>query len=395
MAVMAHRPQSLADGQGPAGAIDGKRPRKIDRSIDSGEFPPVSHLPTDARGFDFRSDNVAGVAPEVIAALAAANHGAQSSYGEDAISLALERRLADIFEHELAVFPVATGSAANALALASLVPGWGAVLCHEEAHIATDECGAPEFFTQGAKLIPLGGAHGKISAATIETRLSRAARGVHHVQPAAVSITQATEAGACYRPEEVALIAQVCRTHRLKLHMDGARFANAVASLGCSPAEATWKAGVDALSFGLTKNGAMAAEAVIFFDPAAGADFGFRRKRAGHLFSKMRFASAQFEAQLQDGLWLRLAGHANAMARRLASGLAALPGITLLHPVEANELFVAMPEDATQKLEAAGYRFYRWDADAGPCIRLVTAFDTAPAHIDGLIAAAEIALGMA
>jgi threonine aldolase len=343
---------------------------------------------SDFRRFDFRSDNIAGVPPEILAALAKANTGAESSYGDDAITKRLEARLADLFEHEVAVFTVATGSAANALALAAVVPGWGAILCHREAHIATDECGAPEFFSSGAKLVQLDGRHGKITAETAATHLSRDHRGVHQVQPAAVSISQSTEAGTCYTPDEITAIGDVCRRHALAFHMDGARFANAQAHLGCSPAETTWKAGVDILSFGLTKNGAMAAEAVVFFDPRHATDFAFRRKRGGHLFSKMRFVSAQFEAQLEDGLWLRLAGHANVVARQIASALASIPGVSLLHPVEANELFVLMPLTVIERLEHAGYRFYRWEAAEGPCIRLVTAFDTDPAHAEALIAAA-------
>jgi threonine aldolase len=339
--------------------------------------------------FDFRSDNVAGVAPEVLAALAAANQGRHSSYGEDTITKGLETRLAALFEHEVAVFPVATGSAANALALATVVPGWGAVLCHPEAHIATDECGAPEFYSTGAKLAAIDGAHGKITAEAVDEFASRNRRGVHQAKPMAVSISQATEAGTCYTPGEIAAIGEVCRRHGLAFHMDGARLANALAHLGCTPAEATWKSGVDILSFGLTKNGAMAAEAVVFFDPRQAADFAFRRKRGGHLFSKMRFVSAQFEAQLEGALWLRLAGHANAMAARVGTGLSALPGIGLLHPVEANELFVLMPEAVIARLEQAGFHFYRWEALEGPCIRLVTAFDTEPADVEALIAAAE------
>ena len=342
---------------------------------------------SDNRRFDFRSDNVAGVAPELLAALAAAAQGSESSYGEDAITKRLETRLADLFEHEVSFFSVATGSAANALALANVVPGWGSILCHREAHIATDECGAPEFFSSGAKLTLLDGAHGKIIAGTLAAQLGRDSRGVHHVQPMAVSISQSTEAGTCYKPDELAEIGEICRMHGLTFHMDGARFANAQASLGCSPAEGTWKAGVNAMSFGLTKNGAMAAEAVIFFDAAQAEDFAFRRKRGGHLFSKMRFASAQFEAQLSEGLWLKLARHANAMAQQIAFGLAEVPSVRLLHPVDANELFVLMPSAAIAKLEEAGFRFYRWEAIEGPCIRLVTAFDTAPDHADALVAA--------
>jgi threonine aldolase len=342
---------------------------------------------SDERSFDFRSDNIAGVAPEILTALAAAGRGSDSSYGEDAISKRVGARLAELFAHDVTVFTVATGSAANALALAQLVPGWGAVLCHREAHIATDECGAPEFYSSGAKLTLLDGAHGKIDAAMVAAHLAGDTRGVHHSQPMAVSISQSTEGGTCYRPDEVAAIGDLCRTHGLKLHMDGARFANALASLGCAPAEATWKAGVDLLSFGVTKNGAMAAEAVVFFDTGLAKDFAYRRKRAGHLFSKNRFVSAQFEAQLTDGLWLRLAGHANSIAARIGRGLAGIPGVALLHPVEANELFVLMPERTIAHLEQAGFRFYRWEAAEGPCIRLVTAFDTEAAAGDALVAA--------
>jgi threonine aldolase len=342
---------------------------------------------TDQRPFDFRSDNVAGVAPEILAALAEAAKGSDSAYGADEITTRLEARLAELFAHDVAVFPVATGTAANSLALAHAVPGWGAVLCHHGAHIATDECGAPEFFSSGAKLILLDGEHGKLSAETVSRHLAKELRGVHHVQPCAVSITQSTETGTCYRPDEIAAIGAACRAKGLTLHMDGARFANALAALGCTPADITWKAGVDILSFGLTKNGAMAAEAVIFFNADQARDFAFRRKRGGQLFSKMRFVSAQFEAQLTDGLWLRLAGHANAMARRIADGLAGIPGVSLLHPVEANELFVLLPDSAIAKLEQAGYRFYRWDSDRGPCIRLVTAFDTQAEDVDAFVRA--------
>ena len=343
------------------------------------------------RDFDFRSDNVACVAPEVLTALADAARGSVSSYGEDPITQRVEARLKELFDHELSLFTVATGTAANALALAQLTPGWGSVLCHKEAHIATDECGAPEFFSSGAKLAPLDGAHGKITAEAVAAHLARDTRGVHHSQPMAISISQSTEAGTCYTPDEVAAIGAAGARHGVRFHMDGARFANALASLRCSPAEVTWQAGVDAMSFGVTKNGAMAAEAIIFFDTALAEDFGYRRKRAGHLFSKGRFAAAQFDAQLTGGLWLRLAAHANAMASRVAQGLAAIPGVALLHPVEANELFVLMPDAVIDGLEKAGFLFYRWPTEEGPYIRLVTAFDTEPAHADGLVAAIRAA----
>jgi threonine aldolase len=350
-------------------------------------------LAADGRRFDFRSDNVAGVAPEVLAALAEAAKGSASSYGEDSITKHVEARLKELFDHDLTLFIVATGTAANALALAHLVPGWGSVLCHREAHIATDECGAPEFFSGGAKLAPLDGVHGKITAETIAAYLARDTRGVHHSQPMAISISQSTEAGTCYTPDEVAAIGAAGRKHGVKFHMDGARFANALASLRCTPAQITWQAGVDAMSFGITKNGAMAAEAILFFDTELAKDFGYRRKRVGHLFSKGRFAAAQFDAQLTDGLWLRLAAHANAMASRVARGLAAIPGISLLHPVEANELFVLMPETVIDRLEEAGFLFYRWPTEEGPCIRLVTAFDTGAEAADGLVAAIRAAAG--
>jgi len=340
---------------------------------------------------NFRSDNVSGIAPEILAAIAAANTGAAASYGADAITERVVRRVAELFEHEAAVFPVATGTAANALALASLTPVWGAIYCHEVSHIQTDECGAPEFFSGGAKLLPLPGADAKLAPVTVAAAMIE--QGVvHHVQPAAISISQATEAGTLYRPEEIAALSTLARRHGLGLHMDGARFANAVAALGCRPAELTWRAGVDVLSLGATKNGALAAEAVVFFDPAKAAEFGFRRKRAGHLFSKMRFLSAQLEAYLADGLWLRHAEHANRMAARLSAGLAGLPGARLQHPTEANEVFIELPEAAIEALAAAGFGFYRWGGPASPCLRLVTAFDTREADVEAFIASARAAI---
>ncbi|WP_207479494.1 threonine aldolase family protein [Arenibaculum pallidiluteum] len=357
----------------------------------------------------FTSDNVTGAAPEILEALTRAmTSGAMPSYGADPVTAGLERRLADLFETEVAVFPVATGSAANSLALATLTPPYGAVYCHHEAHINTDECGAPEAFTGGAKLIGLPGEGGKIAAATLEAALARAPFGfVHAVQPTVLSLTQATEAGTIYTPAEVAALSAIARERGLAVHMDGARFANAVARLGCSPAELTWKAGVDVLSFGATKNGALAAEAVVFFggDATGGAgangvaplkerarEFGYRRKRGGHLFSKMRVISAQLDAYVADGLWLRLAGHANAMADRLAAGLARVPGTSLRDPVQANEIFVSLPEPVTAGLLEKGYQFYRWD---GPVVRLVTSWETRPEAVDALVADALALAGRA
>ncbi|MBP2302214.1 threonine aldolase family protein [Azospirillum picis] len=332
---------------------------------------------------DFRSDNVAGAAPQVMTALAAAASGTASPYGNDPWTARVTERLRAIFETEVAVFPVATGTAANSLALSALTPPFGAVLCHHEAHITTDECGAPEFFTGGAKLVPLPGDHGKLVPETVTAHVARAGVGVvHRVQPAVLSLTQATEAGTVYSPAELAALVEAAHANGMAVHMDGARFANAVARLGCAPADLTWRAGVDVLTLGGTKGGCLAAEAVVFFNPAMAEDFGYGRKRAGHLVSKMRFLSAQLDAWLADGLWLRLAAHANAMADRLAAGLTALPGVTLAHPVEANELFVGLPAAYAEALEAAGYGFYRWDDGTA---RFVTAFDTPAAVVDGLL----------
>ncbi|MFQ5467900.1 MAG: threonine aldolase family protein, partial [Kiloniellaceae bacterium] len=336
----------------------------------------------------FSSDNASGVAPEILRALEAANRGPAMPYGADDETRRFEARLAEVFETDLTAFPVATGTAANVLALSVMVPPYGAVYCHQEAHIQVDECGGPEFYTGGAKLVPLAGAHAKLDPATLAGAIEGAGN-VHAVQPAAISLTQASEAGTVYTPEETATLAQVARGHGLGVHMDGARFANALAALGCGPAEATWKAGVDALSFGATKNGALGAEAVMLFRPELAATFAYRRKRGGHLFSKMRFLSAQLNAYLDDDLWLRNAAHANAMARRLAEGLTELPGASLLHPVEANEVFARLPEPIIAGLLAAGFAFYRWGPEENAEVRLVASFNTKPADVDKFLATAQ------
>lgn len=342
---------------------------------------------------NFMSDNAAGAAPEVLAALTRVNDGTAASYGGDDATRRITEKLSALFEKEVAVFPVATGTAANSLALATLTPHYGAVFCHEGAHIHVDECGAPEFYSHGAKLVPLKGAHGKLTPEAIKGSLGHFHKGfVHHPQPATISLAQATELGTSYTPAEVAAIARTAKAEGMALHMDGARFANALAFLKCTPAEVTWKAGVDAMSFGLTKNGALAAEAVVFFDPARAADVAYRRKRGGHLFSKMRFFSAQIEAMLDGGLWLKLAAHANAMARRLADGLNDLPGYAIAHPVEANEVFVKLPSEAAlTALEQADARFYLWEptTDGRPLIRLVCAWSTCQAEVDAFLAAAR------
>ncbi len=338
---------------------------------------------------NFASDNAAGASPEILAALEAANTGAAGAYGADPITERLVGRFAALFETDVAVFPVATGTAANALALAVLTPPFGAVFCHENAHVEEDECGAPEFYTGGAKVVGLAGACGRIAPEALAAAIGRFRVGFeHHAQPAAISLTQATEWGGVYRPAEIAAIAEVARRHDLALHMDGARFANAVAHLDCAPADITWRAGIDVLSFGATKNGALAAEAVVFFQPDRARDFRYRRKRGGHLLSKMRYLSAQLEAYLADDLWLANAAHANAMASRLAAGLEGLPGTRLLCPVQANQIFVQLPSEVADGLLDQGYFFHPWPQAGANGYRLVTAFDTDPADVDGLIAAA-------
>jgi len=339
---------------------------------------------------NFRSDNVTGVASEILDALAEANREtAAMSYGDDPWTARVAARFDELFERKVAVFPVATGTAANVLGLAMVTPPYGAIYCHAESHIATDECGAPEFYSGGAKLVDLPGENGKLTADQLDAVIGAAGAGnVHNVQPAAISLTQATEAGTVYGIDETAAIAEVARRHGLALQMDGARFANAAAALDRSPADLTWKAGVDVLSFGATKNGAMAAEAVVFFDPARAEGFGFRRKRGGHLFSKMRFLSAQLDAYLADDLWLRNARHANAMAARLTAGLDGLPGLRFRYPVEANELFVEVPGAVAAGLESDGFLIYRWQDGPDPLLRLVTAFSTTIADVDRFIASA-------
>ena len=337
---------------------------------------------------NFSSDNASGVAPQIMAALAAANEGHAMAYGADPITKAAEAAFTELFERELAVFPVATGTAANALALSALTPPWGQTYCHRNAHIEEDEAGAPELFSGGAKLALLDGPGCKIAADTLATAVAGAGFGVqHHSQPSALSLTQATEAGTIYDIDEIATLSTIAHDAGLSVHMDGARFANAVAHLGCSPAEATWQAGVDVLSFGATKNGAMAAEAVIFFNPDMAADFLYRRKRGGHLFSKMRYLSAQLVAYLQDDLWLVNARHANACAQTLSQGLATLDGAHLVHPVQANEIFVTLPETVLNGLKSGGVGFHSWGNEG--LSRFVCAFNTDPADVERTIGIAQ------
>lgn len=342
----------------------------------------------DRSAHDFRSDNTSGAHPAIVEAITLAARGPAAPYGEDPWSAKLTERLSDLFETEVLVFPVATGTAANSLALASLTPPFGAIYCHAEAHVNTDECAAPEAATGGAKLVGVESRHGKITPEALERVLSAAPRGVHRPKPAALSLSQTTEAGTVYTPDEIDALTAGARASGLSVHLDGARFANAVASIGASPADLTWRAGVDVMSLGATKNGAALAEAIVFFRPELATETAFRRKRAGHLVSKSRFISAQLLAWLENGLWLELATHANAAARRLVAGLTAIPGASLLHPSDANEVFVRLPEPVIVGLEEAGFTFYRWGEGA---IRLVASFDTPDAAIDDLIAVARAA----
>jgi threonine aldolase len=335
---------------------------------------------------NFASDNAYGALPEIWAALKEADRGSVLAYGQDPITQSLPARFSRLFEREVAAFPVFTGTAANALSLACLTPPFGAILCHKDSHIMASECGAPEFFS-GAKLIGLQGADGKFTPEAVAEALAGLDGSVHSVKPAAVSLSQASELGTVYTPGEIAAVAALAQDHGLKLHMDGARFANAMAHLGCSPAQATWKSGVDVLSFGATKAGALGAEAVVFFDPKLAGEFEYRRKRGGHLASKMRYVSVQLAAMLEDDLWLKSAGHANRLAQRLAEGLMQIPGIEIAAAVETNMVFARMPENMAARLRAQGAEFHDWlpPGDGKVLVRLATAFATPDSDVAKLI----------
>ena len=337
---------------------------------------------------NFCSDNVSGAAPEVFAAIERANAGAAAAYGDDELTGRVAKRVAETFECDAEVFFVTTGTAANSISLAVLAPPYGEIFCHPEAHIECDECGAPEFYTGGAKLAHLPSNDGKVHVEDLRAALDAPDHGVHHVQAAAVSLAQASEAGTVYSVDEVRAISDLAHERGLKVHMDGARFANALVTLDCSAAEATWKSGVDVLCFGASKNGALAAEAVVVFDKSLAESFAFRRKRGGHLISKMRFLAAQFDAYLKDDLWLRLARHANDAAARLAEGLKGIPGVAFMHIPQANEIFVELPESVIQGLEGDGFGFYRWPGDGAKAIRLVTAFNTRESDVEAFIESA-------
>ncbi|NND48633.1 MAG: low specificity L-threonine aldolase, partial [Rhizobiales bacterium] len=309
---------------------------------------------------NFSSDNCHGVADDIIAAVTAANHGAAASYGGDEWTARVHQRLRDIFECDVDVLLVPSGTAANALSVATLTPAHGAVFCHDESHIFLEECGAVEFYSNGARLVPVDGFSGRMTADGLKAALGQYPGLRHDLIPSAVSLTQSSECGTVYRADDIAALSELAHGANLTVHMDGARFANAVAGLGAAPADVTWRAGVDILSFGATKNGAIAAEAIVVFNQAIGQDLIYRRKRGGLLLSKMRFVAAQLEAYLSDNLWLRLASHANAMASRLGEGLGAMAKVRLPWPVEANEVFAIMPSRLAEDLRARGGEFHDW-----------------------------------
>ena len=343
----------------------------------------------------FTSDNAAGAPPEVLKAVAEAAEGYGMAYGADPWTDKARTAIREAFEAPNAsVHFVATGTAANSLALSCLCPVWGAVYCEASAHIEMDECGGPEFFIGGGKLALIDGDDGKISPSALRRAIDGAPKGdVHSIQPGALSITQATEAGTVYSVGELRTLAAIARDAGLPVHMDGTRFANALAATGASPAEISWKAGVDILCLGFTKNGALAAEAIIVFDPAKDWELQLRRKRGGHLFSKMRFMTAQIGAMMEDDLWLRLATHANAMASRLATGLRQIEGVELMHPADANLMFARLPNAAHARAKAAGAMYYDMPdppgaADDGKVkVRLVCSFQTRAEDVDALLAA--------
>ena len=330
----------------------------------------------------FASDNYAGICPEALAALLAANDGHVRSYGDDEWTLQAADRLRELFETDCDVYFVFNGTAANSLALAALCQSYHSVICHHLAHVETDECGAPEFFSNGAKLLAVGGEQGKLTPAAIVEAVSRRS-DIHHPKPKVVTLTQATEVGTVYRPDELRALADAAHERGLRVHMDGARFANAVAGLGLSPAEMTWRAGVDVLCFGGTKMGLPVGEAVVFFDRRLAEDFSYRCKQAGQLASKMRFLSAPWLGILENGTWLRHAAHANAMARRLAAGVAEVAGLPALFPVDANGVFVRLPGRIEEGLRERGWLFYNFIGAGG--VRFMCGWDTAPETVDRLV----------
>jgi len=334
---------------------------------------------------DYRSDNTGRAAPEILEALMRANHDTALGYGADEWTAVLQRRFSELFETAVRVFPVATGTAANALSLAAASPSWGIVYCSEAAHINTSEANAAGFFGGGLKLAPVAGEYGRISPERLADTLAAVAPGqLHRGQPAAVNRTQASDLGTVYSLAEIRAVAEAAKSRGLRLHMDGARFANALARLGCSPAEASWRCGIDIMSFGATKNGGALCDAIVVFAPELADGLAVQLRRAGQVWSKMRFASAQLLAYVENGLWLDMARASNAIAARIAAGLAGIPGVRLLAPVEVNEIFLELPDTVMDGLEADGFGFYRRSKSLA---RFVCRFDATQAEADALVAA--------
>ena len=351
--------------------------------------PPATTPPATTPHQQFASDNYAGVCPEALRWFLAANDGHQVAYGDDPWTERVADALRALFDTDCDVYFVFNGTATNSLALASLCQSYHSVICTPVAHVETDECGGPEFFSNGSKLLLAESASaaaraGKLTSAAI-TQLVTKRGDIHYPKPKVVSITQATELGTVYTVEELRALTATARAHRLKVHMDGARFANAVATLGTHPADLTWRAGVDVLCFGGTKNGLPVGDAVLFFDRGLSEDFAWRVKQAGQLASKMRFISAPWLGMLEDDTWLRNAAHANAMAQRLHAALRELPGVQLLQPAQANAVFAQLPRAAIERLQAAGWRFYEFIAGGG--CRFMCSWDTTPASVDAFAAA--------
>ena len=328
----------------------------------------------------FASDNYAGICPEAFAAMAKANAGHEVGYGSDGWTAKASDLIRDVFEIECEVFFVFNGTSANSLALASLCQSYHSILCHELAHVEVAECGAPEFFANGTKVLLLEGANAKIIPEAIERAVNKRT-DIHYPKPRALSLTQATEVGTVYSPNELRAISDVARRFELRVQMDGARFANAVAALGVTPKEITWQAGVDVLCFGGTKNGIAVGEAVVFFKPELAREFDYRCKQGGQLASKMRFLSAPWVGMLQEGAWLRHATHANAMARRLEAALRSLPGIEIAYPVESNGVFARIPARVVQGLHERGWQFYTGVVTPDES-RLMCSWDNTPEDVD-------------
>lgn len=334
---------------------------------------------TDFARIGLASDNYAGICPEAFEYLQRANSGYDRPYGDDSWTARAADRFRELFETNCEVFFVFNGTAANALSLASLCQSYHSVICHELAHVETDECGAPEFASNGSKLLTAPGAAGRLTPEAIDALVTRRS-DIHFPKPKVVSLTQATEVGTVYTVDHLRTIREVADRRRLKIHMDGARFANAVATLGVSPADLSWRCGVDVLCFSGTKNGLAYGEAILFFDREPAEDFAYRCKQAGQLASKMRFLAAQWLALLETGAWLRNARHANAMAQRLADRVMTIPGVRLMLPVEANGVFLELPPRAIDKLRALGWHFYTFIGAGG--VRLMCSWKTTEAEIE-------------